>query len=160
MRIRSALLTVFTTLAATVLGVAPTLDTHAADGPGDVGFYGEIDAPTLLLGGTGTFQLNNHVCLFADVDDLTVTGGCTLTANGTFNSIVCGTESLDGTASITPDPSDGGIEFLNLHIQTVAGYGVISGAADGVVQLVPNDPYILPPTCTDHFLVVGDVIIP
>lgn len=159
MKIRTGILSLVTGVAAVVLGVAPTMGAHAADGPGVAAFSGSANASVALSGGTGNFGFNSNACVAVDSDDATSSGLCNVVAGGTFNNTVCGTGTADGQADITPDPSDGGTEVVNFHIQFVAGVGVVTGDAVGVVDISPNSPQP-PPGCTNGFTVTTVDVIP
>jgi hypothetical protein len=159
MKIRTGILSLATGVAAVVLGVAPTLGAHAADGPGVAAFAGQASASVALMNGSGTFGFNSTACVAVDSDDATSSGLCTVAASGSFSNTVCGTGTADGTANISPDPSDGGTDAVGFHIQFVSGIGLVTGQADGVAVILPASPQP-PPGCTNGFIVVTADVIP
>jgi hypothetical protein len=112
------------------------------------GNTGSITPSVQLIGGSGAFTFGGTVV--CQVNGAPVVGN--LTANGTFDNIVCGTGNARGTANI---PGYGAKDFTILF---VAGAGVVSvdGLPSGAVQLIPTGPDLNgPPNCVAGFTVVG-----
>jgi len=152
-----------TAAAAVALGTAPTLPAHGADLPSHVVFRGDISATMDYIGGGGAFAFTSNLCAWADSDDLTTAGlPCTTSASGTFVNTICGTDSMQGTAVISFDPSDGGLDQFDFAIQLIGGIGILignGGQAAGVVLELPNNPQPPPGVCTLGFTLMADVTI-
>jgi hypothetical protein len=122
-----------------------------------------------LVAGCGTFNFSSTVCAGVSVGELP--GLCTITANGSFNNMVCGTGTATGAGNVT-GIDNGPVAF---NITFVATIGVVTGTfsdpaeagtenpdiLDGVVQLGPGGTGPLPdgpPDCTNGFQVTGVIV--
>jgi len=113
-------------------------------------------APDILDTDSGTFGFTGSAtCAGADANDVppTVVGPATfdLSAGGTYNNVICGTGTANGTANLTDGGSTNidytfGIMFANgvglkslvVDGGTFAWKTVDGGAGQGVVHIVPN----------------------
>jgi hypothetical protein len=141
-----------------------------------------------IVGGSGFFAFNSTVCAglsgvgLADPDGIlgvvdAEVGSCSITANGVYSNIVCGTGTATGNATVAEGvgllanaPSD--VYNAGFDILFVAGVGVVTGSATesadeggeppapvvGVVVLGPSTKGAVPPPggeCVTAFSVTG-----
>jgi hypothetical protein len=148
----------FAVLAAACAAWLPTAMTvHAADGDVDtVAFAGNVAGnPVLLVGGAGDFAYQGTACETVSSDG--EFGACVLNAAGVYINIVCGTGTAVGNANVVEGPDAQGDAFP-FTITFVAGIGVVTGGASGVVVVVPNQPGS-PPVCANAFVIVGALVL-
>jgi len=116
-----------------------------------VGATGAGTTPILLVGGSGVYNFNSTVCVGVSSD--VEAGACVIASAGAYVNIVCGTGSAAGAAAVT-EP-DGSVDNNGYAILFVAGIGVVTGGADGVVVLQATGPGSDGVTCTSSFEVEG-----
>jgi hypothetical protein len=176
MRIAAGLMTVVGAVGLLVGSSATPVSAQVVVGDVDVVTFSgtAVASPAIpLIGGDGTYTFSTSSngiggtpgqCLGASADTdiaLGTTSGdadiapCTITSSGTYHSIVCGTGTAGGTATITEggdgvagnkNPSD--VYDVTYSIQFVAGIGVLTGnatergdvEASPVVGIVALDP--------------------
>lgn len=149
-----------------LLGHGAFIDAFDSD---TVDFTGTAAATVPLVGGSGTFSFNSNLCEMVSPPDGSAVsvgeaGACSLTAFGTYTSIVCGTGTASGTATLNgPD----GTETGNFTITFVNGQGTVTGnvaepdgdgTLSGTVEISPSSPQA-PPGCTNGFSVTGHLTI-
>jgi hypothetical protein len=152
------LTTVATILAACAMAVTPMI-ASAADGDIDTHVFVAHTTcltPVQLVGGGGTFCLTTDVCVSFSSDDIPPVGICTLSASGSYTNTVCGTGNVSGTA--TSAEADGSVDTVGFSLTLVAGLGVITGGAVGVVDLQPSGLGTDGHTCATSFDVEGAAV--
>lgn len=132
---------------------------HAADGDNDVAvFVGQTTGltPVQAVGGTGTYQFSSIACAGVSTDTVGDVGTCSITSNGSYSNIVCGTGGANGSATVTEN-TDGGTDTFSYGITFASGVGVITGGATGVVVIVPSGTGA-PASCVTSFAPVGAAV--
>ena len=147
-------------LAAGALALTP-LACSAADGDNDVMvFVGQSTSltPVQLVGGSGVFQFATtfgfaSACEGVSSDEpASASPQCSISASGSYVSIVCGTGTLSGAATVSE--ADGQVDSVGFTITLVGGVGVITGGAVGVVEIIPTG-VASPPACMTSFTMAG-----
>ena len=155
MRLKARLLCVLG-IVASVVTMAATPKTANADSDVDAHVWESnttcLSPAVPLVGGVGTFCISSTICINFSSDDVPPVGGCHMTASGTYTNTVCGTGSASGSASLTEDGFGG--ETVSFGVVLIAGVGVVTGGADGVVVLVPTGTGA-PANCATGFAVTG-----
>jgi hypothetical protein len=85
-----------------------------------------------LLGGGGSFASSSTLCLVTS--DPAEAGLCSLTASGTFSNNLCGTFTMDGTATFTGGGDSGTFGFHIMFTTTIglmANTSAVNVTSDG-----------------------------
>ena len=142
--------TLGTVLAAGAIAASPMV-ASAATGAAALVVGTTSLTPVQLVGGSGSYQFSSIACAGTD-------GVCTASSSGSYVNTVCGTGTADGTVTITAHAN-----FL-IHIQFVAGIGVITGPGPSVppvgVAILVATGVGTPPNCVTSFDVAAAAVIP
>jgi hypothetical protein len=92
------------------------------------GFTTSLSPPVQQVGGSGSYAFQSSKC-----EEAAPAKACSISSSGTYTNIVCGTGSASGTATLSPDG-----KTFSYHITLVAGLGVLTGGATGLVDIVPT----------------------
>jgi hypothetical protein len=153
-RSRAGVLIAGLTLAASLgSGVTPA-GAQASTTTMTVQMYGPLQVQVPFVGGSGPFSYSSTTCAYESTSSTAIVGGggrCSTTANGTFNSVACGTGTASGTGTEVTSPLIGanqGTVSVAFNATYANGAGVILGTAtwastgetDGLVGLISIVP--------------------
>jgi hypothetical protein len=136
---------------------ADTLDTQVSDQLNFVANAtitsdsdGDTPASVDLMGGSGTYTANSGMfCELLSDGDTTMAQPCTITVNGSYTSIICGTSTaITGTATVTSAAETATATFA---IVAAGGIGVVTGIWNSTG---PDDSGVV-----DAELFTGNVIL-
>jgi hypothetical protein len=135
-----------------------------------------VNCPTgvgiAVVGGHGTYNFSTSAssaipvtCTVEDTDRDGDGGACSITSNGTYTNVVCGTGLASGSATITNNANPSISVSIGYTIVFAAGLGVIEGSAAesdggsgpvlGVVDIRPEGTGGTSGVCTTGFSVIG-----